>query len=538
MENLLCDDLGRIITLTSNEDSQQRIRGLECLKANIQIVNDIASFISSSLGPNGLDKMLQSPDGQITITNDGATILKEMEMTESPISKLILQLSEAQDEEIGDGTTSVVILASGLLKNSLDLIEKGMHPVKISEGFEKGLELVLDHFKCISEDISNNPKMIRNYLLNAARTSLNSKIVNNCLDHFANICVDAVLSVYEEERNDLNFELIKIDSKIGSDLSKTEIINGVLIHKEMSHQQMPKEVKNAKIAILTCPFEPPKIKTKHNLNISNVEDYKKLENYEINKFTEMINFVKNAGANLVICQWGFDDEANGLLMQNNLPAIRWVGGSEIEQIAVHTNANIISRFEDLTENDLGNADVNEISLGTESEKMIIIKNQKDKKTVTIFIRGGTKMVIEEAKRAVRDALCAVRNLIASKQIIYGGGSCDLSASLFLHKLSSDGEDKECFKAFSKALEEIPLCLARNSGYSPVECISQIKMKHLMEKNNFIGVDLKNEKGGNMKENNVFDSLNSKIKQISMAVSLVNMILKIDDVLIGQAMEDN
>ncbi|KAM0685810.1 T-complex protein 1 subunit epsilon, partial [Conglomerata obtusa] len=498
MENLLCDDLGRLITLTPGTDTTQRIRGNDCLTANTKVITDIAAFLSTSLGPNGTDKILESPDTQITITNDGATILREMHMTESPIAQLLLQLSEAQDDEIGDGTTSVVILASALLKNANELIEKGIHPVRIAEGYDKSCELCISHLEKIAECVDDT--VLRECLLNAAKTSLGSKIVSKCLDHFANICVDAILSVYDKDRNDIDFEQIRVDSRIGDDLSSTELIRGVLVHKEMSHYQMSKEVLDARIAILTCPFEPPKIKTKHNLNISTVEDYKNLESYEKKKFLEMIQFLKDAGANLIVCQWGFDDEANGLLMENDLPAIRWVGGSEIEQIAVHTGANIISRFEDLRSEDLGKAYVKEISLSTESEKIIILKNHNDRKTVTIFVRGGSMMVIEEGKRAIRDALCAVRNVLSEKKILYGGGSCDISSSIYLNLLKSTGEEKECTKSFSKALEEIPYCLARNSGHSPIDCISEIKMKQITEKNNFYGVDPLNEKGSNMKEN--------------------------------------
>ncbi|KAM0677322.1 T-complex protein 1 subunit epsilon [Binucleata daphniae] len=532
MENLLCDDLGRLITLTKDDKNMQRLRGVECLKANIQVINEIADFVSTSLGPNGMDKILRSPDGMVTITNDGATILKEMEMTESPIAQFILELSEAQDEEIGDGTTSVVILASAMLKNTLELIEKGIHPVKIAEGYVKSCDAVVKHLEAISEEIEE--ENIKKYLFDAAKTSLNSKIVNKCVDHFSNICVEAVCSVFDKDRNDIDFELIKIDSKIGSDLNKTEMINGVIIHKEMSHHQMKKEIQDGKIAILTCPFEPPKIKTKHNLNIKSVEDYKNLEQYEKSKFIEMINFVKNVGTDLVICQWGFDDEANGLLMENDLPAIRWVGGGEIEQIAVHTNTNIISRFEDLTEKDLGTADVKEISLGTENEKIIVLKNNQDKKTVTIFVRGGTKIVIEEAKRAIRDALCAVRNMLVEKRIVYGGGASDLSSSIYLQELANNikGEERECYAAFSKALEEIPFCLAKNNGLNPINALCGTKLRQINDKNHFIGIDTDSENGADMKEKHVFDSLKCKTKQITMATQLVNMILKIDDIIIG------
>ncbi|KAF7684494.1 T-complex protein 1 subunit epsilon [Astathelohania contejeani] len=529
MENLLFDELGRTMAVTSDESSKHRIRGKECIKANIEIVRSIASLLSTSLGPNGMDKVLQSPDDDITVTNDGATILQCMEMTENPVSKLIVDLSKAQDDEIGDGTTSVVVLAGALLTEASKLLERGMHPIRIAAGFEKAFRLAKSHLSSISEDISGT-----DILRQAARTSLGSKIVAKALDHFSSLCTEAVLAVADQERGDVDFELIKIESKIGRDISDTKLIHGVVLSKEFSHPQMQRSIEDAHIAVLACPFEPPKLKTKHDLKISNVEEYEKLDGYEKEKFEEMITCVKQSGANLVICQWGFDDEANSMLMEHSLPAIRWVGGAELEQVAVHTGAQIISRFIDLKKEDLGHASVHEEPLGTEDDHIIVVENGVGK-TVTILVRGGNNMAIEEAKRSIHDALCAVRNLIKNKRIVYGGGSNEISCSIFLEKQAGmlKGEERECVLGFGKALEEIPLCLAKNSGYSGVGYISEIRRKQIEENNHFIGVDCFENGKTNMKECGVFDTLNGKIHQLAMATQLVTMILKIDDVIIGE-----
>ncbi|EJW05207.1 T-complex protein 1, epsilon subunit [Edhazardia aedis USNM 41457] len=527
MTKIIQDELGRIITLSSGNE-EERMKGIECYKTNALIVQNIANFLNTSFGPFGSDKIMQDLDGNVTITNDGATILKNMDL-DSPIAKLILDLSESMDDEIGDGTTSVVIIASALLKNTVELLYKKIHPVIISEAYDKALKLLIEHLNNISE----KNKKTNEVLINAAKTSLNSKIVNKSLDLFADICTKAVKQVFDERRKDVDLERIRIEARIGNDISQTKLLNGVILNKEFSHSQMVKSIENAKIAILTCPFEPPKIKTKHSLNISTVEDYKNLAKYEKSKFIEMIARLKEVGANIVVCQWGFDDEANSLLMEHNLPAIRWVGGAEIEQIAVHTGGSIISRFEDLSEQDLGSANVSEITIGTEDEKIINIENKNSSHMVTIYVRGATDMVIEESKRSIRDALCSVRNILINDKIIYGGGSSEISSSLFLRERAKilPAEESECFNIVAQSLEEIPFCLARNIGVDAIEYLGALRTRQANENSHTIGVCINSKHGVCMKNYNIFDAFHSKVKQYSMAIQLVNTILKIDDMIV-------
>ncbi|CAD25459.1 T COMPLEX PROTEIN 1 EPSILON SUBUNIT [Encephalitozoon cuniculi GB-M1] len=526
MSDLLTDELGQAFQIT-DEDKGCRIKGQQCILANIGVVRSIATFLSTSLGPTGMDKILQSKDEDIVVTNDGATILKEMEMTENPISRLIVQLSESQDEEIGDGTTSVVVLASALLDQAQALLGQGVHPIKISEGFEVGLGHAVEHLSEISEEISD----LKETMMKAAKTSLGSKIVYKSLERFAEICTDAVLMVADMERKDLDFELINIESKVGRDLSSTALIKGIVINKEFSHPQMKKEVKDGRIALLSCPFEPPKLKTKHSLVISNPKEYKELEEYEKKKFAEMIESIKRSGSNIVMCQWGFDDEANSLLMENGLPAVRWVGGHELELLAVHTGGSIVARFEDLEESDLGKARVREESLGTENDKIIVVENEGCSKAVTILVRGANDLVIEEAKRSIRDALCAVRNILTNSRIVYGGGSSEMSCSLALERIATgySGEEREAILGFGRALEEIPLCLARNSGHDPIGYSSDLRKLQMESKNFHLGVDCLGDGEQDMKKLGVFDALSSKIRQFQMATQLVTMVLKIDNV---------
>merc|ERR1712012_795832 len=249
----------------------------------------------------------------------------------------------------------------------------------------------------------------------------------------------------------------------------------------MSHPQMPKNIKDAKLAILTCPFEPPKPKTKHKLDVTSVEDYKNLQAYEKEKFQDMIKQVKDSGSNLVICQWGFDDEANHLLLQNELPAVRWVGGPEIELIAIATGGRIVPRFQELSSDKLGTAGlVRELSFGTTKDKMLVIEECANSKAVTIFLRGGTKMIIEEAKRSMHDALCVVRNLVRDNRVVYGGGAAEISCAIAVSKEADNIKTIEqyAFRAFADALEQIPLALAENCGLAPIQTLSEIKAKQV------------------------------------------------------------
>lgn len=308
------------------------------------------------------------------------------------VAKLLVELSKSQDDEIGDGTTGVVVLAGALLEQAADLIDKGIHPIRIADGYDQACEVAVAQLEKICDTIEFSKDDTRN-LLKVAKTSLGSKIVSKAHDQFSKIAVDAVLSVADLERKDVDFELIKVDGKVGGSLEDSLLVKGVIVDKDFSHPQMPSEVRDAKLAILTCAFEPPKPKTKHKLDITSVEEFKKLQTYEQGKFAEMIEQIKATGANVVICQWGFDDEANHLLLTNKLPAVRWVGGPEIELIAIATNGRIVPRFEDLSAAKLGTAGVvREMSFGTTREKMLVIEECANTRAVTIFVRGSNKMV--------------------------------------------------------------------------------------------------------------------------------------------------
>jgi len=532
------DENGRPFIIVRDQGKKKRQHGVEAVKSHILAAKTVANIVKSSLGPRGLDKILISPDGDITVTNDGATILSQMEI-ENHVAKLLVELSKSQDDEIGDGTTGVVVLAGALLEAASDLIDKGIHPIRIADGFDQACEVAVEKLDLIADTVDFTRENTEN-LLRCAKTSLGSKIVSKAHDNFTQIAVDAVLSVADLDRKDVDFELIKVDGKVGGSLEDSLLVKGVIIDKDMSHPQMPRVVKDAKLAILTCAFEPPKPKTKHKLDITTVEEFKKLQAYEQNKFEEMIQQIKDTGANLVICQWGFDDEANHLLLANKLPAVRWVGGPEIELIAIATNGRIVPRFEDLSKEKLGTAGiVRELSFGTTRDRMLVIEECANTRAVTAFVRGSNKMIVDEAKRALHDALCVVRNLVKDNRVVYGGGAAEIACSLAVSEEAdkTPGIEQYAMRAFATALDNIPMALAENSGLSPIETLAAIKSRQVRENNSRLGVDCMQTGSNDMREHFVIDPLIGKRQQLLLATQLCRMVLKVNNVIISGSGED-
>lgn len=420
MFRVISDEYGRPFIVLKDQQQKNRVKGVEATKSNILAARSISNLLRTSLGPKGMDKLLVSPDGDVTITNDGATIMTQMEIHHQ-VAKLMVELSSSQDDEIGDGTTGVVVLAGALLEQAEVLLNKGIHPVRIARGFEAAASVAIKHLETISDRVEFSKDNLTS-LLNTAKTTLSSKILQPHKEEMAQIAVEAVLNVADLDRHDVNFEMIRMEGKTGGSLKDTRLVNGLVLDKEFSHPQMPTEIKDAKLCILTCPLEPPKPKTKHKLQISSVEAYEELYNQEQAYFRDMIQKIKDSGANLVICQWGFDDEANHLLLQQDLPAVRWVGGVEIEHIAIATGGRIVARVEELSADKLGTAGtVKQLSLGTNSsrqqERILVLEDCQNQKAVTVLVRGGNKMIVDEAKRSLHDAMCVVRNLVIDNRVV-------------------------------------------------------------------------------------------------------------------------
>eukprot|EP00238_Polyblepharides_amylifera_P007667 CAMPEP_0196595308 /NCGR_PEP_ID=MMETSP1081-20130531/80740_1 /TAXON_ID=36882 /ORGANISM="Pyramimonas amylifera, Strain CCMP720" /LENGTH=536 /DNA_ID=CAMNT_0041919837 /DNA_START=34 /DNA_END=1644 /DNA_ORIENTATION=+ len=533
--SLAFDDYGRPYIIVKEQDTKSRVKGLQAQKQNISAARAVANILRTSLGPKGMDKMLQSGDGDVCVTNDGATILEQMEV-ENQIGKLLVELSRSQDHEIGDGTTGVVVMAGSMLEQAEGLLDRGVHPLRIAEGYEMASKVAVAKLESIAQtfDYANN-----NYeqLVKTCMTTLSSKIIGRCKKEMAEICVKAVLAVADLDRKDVNMDLIKIESKVGGKLEDTQLINGILLDKEISHPQMAKTIEDARIAILTCPFEPPKPKTKHKVDIDTAEKYADLQQLEQDYFKSMVKQCKDSGANLIICQWGFDDEANHMLMHEQLPAVRWVGGVELELIAIATGGRIVPRFQELTPAKLGKAGkVREVGFGTTKDRMLYIENCHNSRAVTIFVRGGNKMMIDETKRSLHDAICVARNLIRNNKVVYGGGSAEIACSLAVEAAADTipGVEQYAFRAFADALEAIPIALAENSGLPPIDSLTAVKARQLAENNPYLGIDCLDIGTNDMTKQGVFETLIGKCQQITLATQVVKMILKIDDVIAPNA----
>uniref|UniRef100_A0A8B9JIG4 T-complex protein 1 subunit epsilon n=1 Tax=Astyanax mexicanus TaxID=7994 RepID=A0A8B9JIG4_ASTMX len=477
---LAFDEYGRPFIIIKDQDKKFRLTGLDALKSHIMAAKAVANTLKTSLGPNGLDKMMVDKDGEVTVTNDGATILSMMDV-DHQIAKLMVELSKSQDDEIGDGTTGVVVLAGALLEQAEQLLDRGIHPIRIADGYDQAARIAIEHLDKIGDSFPVDPSNTEP-LIQTAMTTLGSKVINRCHRQMAEIAVNAILTVADMERKDVDFELIKMEGKVGGKLEDTQLIKGVIVDKEFSHPQMPK--------------------------------------------------VKENGANLAICQWGFDDEANHLLLQNELPAVRWVGGPEIELIAIATGGRIVPRFCELTPEKLGAAGlVREICFGTTKDRMLIIEECKNSRAVTIFIRGGNKMIIEEAKRALHDALCVIRNLVRDNRIVYGGGASEISCALAVNEAADKCPSLEQYamRAFADALEVIPMALAENSGLNPIQTMTEVRARQVKESNSALGIDCLRLSTNDMKQQHVIETLIGKKQQISLATQVVKMILKIDDI---------
>lgn len=526
--NLIFDEFGRPLLIVKRKKKSQP-KNSKATKSNIAAANALISILRSSFGPRGMDKLIQDGDGNVTITNDGATILDKVEI-HNQIGKIIVQLSKSQDDEIGDGTTGVTLLAAALLETAEPLIDMGIHPSQISEGYDNGCTIAVEHLKKIATSFDFSDTQVEP-LVKICMTSLSPKIVKKCKRPLGEICVRALLAVADVQRHYVNLELIKIECKAGGKLEDVTLVNGIVLDKAMSHSQMKKKIEDPKIAVLTCAFEPPRPKTKHQVQIKSASEFEALYEIEQNYFVHMIEKIKKLDVNMVFCQWGFDDEANHLLMHDHISAIRWVGGVEIELIAIATGAKITPRFQELSLDKIGCAKmIRELGFGTSQEKVTFIEGCPRSRSVTIFVRGGCTVIVDEIKRSIHDALCAAKNLLCSNIIVYGGGGAELSISLQMG-LNADhitGVKQFTLRAYAHALEQIPAALAENSGLNSVELITVLKARQLGEKNPYLGIDCTGGTNYDMRKNNVFEALAGKKQQLSSATQACRMILKIHD----------
>ncbi|MEM1655620.1 MAG: thermosome subunit beta [Nitrososphaerota archaeon] len=516
-------------------EGTQRTRGRDAQLNNIMVAKVIAEAMRSSLGPRGMDKMLVDSFGDVTITSDGATILKEMEV-EHPVAKMLVEVAKAQDAEVGDGTTTVVVLAGELLAKAEELIEKEVHPSIIIDGYKKAAVKALEVYDQIAVPVSVEDKET---LKKIAKTSMSAKVVSEDADYLAEIVVDAILRVAEQVNGKWTVDLdnIKLEKKEGQSIRDTSIIDGVVLDKEVVHPGMPKIVHDAKIALLDAPLEIEKTEFDAKLHIETPEQMKAFMEQEEQMLKEMVDKIAAAGANVVICQKGIDDVAQHFLARKGILAVRRVKRSDIEKVARATGARIITRIEEISEKDLGRAKlVEERRVG--EDKMVFIEGCENPKAITILIRGGTKRLVDEAERSIKDALNVVKDVLVEPKIVAGGGAPEIEISLALRDYAKTlpGKEQLAVEKFAEAVEIVPAQLAENAGLDPIEALVNLRAKH-KEGQRWAGINVFEGKIDDMYKLNVLEPVLVKKQAIKSAVEAAAMILRIDDIIAASRLEE-
>ncbi|HDD64228.1 MAG: thermosome subunit [Thermoprotei archaeon] len=511
------------------KEGTTRTVGRDARRTNILAARIIAETLASSLGPRGMDKLLVDSFGSATITGDGATILKEMDV-QHPAAKMLVEVAKAQDDEVGDGTTSVVVLAGEFLKNAEELLDSDIHPTIITEGYERALEYLLKEIDKIAVKV--DPLDV-NVLKEVAKTALSSKVVAQYKDFLADLAVKAVLQVVEKTddgKYKVDLDNIKIEKKKGESIEETMLINGIVLDKEVVHPGMPKRVENAKIALINAPLEIEKPEWTAKINITNPEQLRAFLDQEAALLKKMVDKIAEVGANVVITQKGIDDLAQHFLAKRGILAVRRVKKSDMEKLAKATGARIVTSIEDLTPEDLGYAGLVE-ERKVADDKMVFVEECKNPKAVTILVRGGAEHIVDETERALHDALCVIRNVVQEPKIVAGGGAIEIELARRLKEFAKSLGSKEqlAVEAYAEALEKIPTILAQNAGIEPVDAIVELRNRH--EKGEvWSGVDVINGKISDMMKLNIIEPAIVKKQTIKSATEAAIMILRIDDII--------
>ncbi len=506
-------------------------KGKEAQKNNISAAKIIAEIVHTSLGPRGMDKMLVDSLGDVTITNDGATILKEIDV-QHPAAKMLVEISKTTDNEVGDGTTSAVVLAGALLENAESLLEQDVHPTIIVDGYRKAGKKAKQFLESIADTINANDKSILNKV---AKTSMQTKLVRKDSDLLADIIVKSVLAVAEKEgeKYDVDIDDIKVEKKAGGSIKDSTIIQGIVLDKEIVHGGMPRKVSDAKIALINTALEISKTETDAKINISNPQQLKTFLDEENRMLKNMVDKVIGSGANIVLCQKGIDDMAQHYLAKSGIIAVRRIKESDLTKLAKATGARIVTNLDDLFEKDLGSAELVE-ERKIEEDKWVFIEGCRHPKSVTLLLRGGSQRVVDEVERSVHDAIMVVKDVIVNPTIVAGGGAPETFAATKLRNWSKSLEGREQLAAekFADALESIPLTLAENAGMDPIDTLTSLRSKQLKGEK-WTGIDVMKGKIANMKSSDIIEPLAVKLQVVSASSEAACMILRIDDVIATQ-----
>ena len=510
------------------KESALQQKGRDAQKNNIAAAKLVADLVKTSLGPRGLDKMLVDSLGDVTITNDGATILKEID-AQHPAAKMMVEVSKTIDTEVGDGTTSSVVFAGALLEKAEKLLEKDVHSTVIVDGYqaasEKSLELLADFAKSVKPDDQES-------LIKIAKTSMQSKLISEDSEPMSKLVVGAILKIAEKNGDAYSVDLdnLKVEKKSGASIQDTALIKGIVLDKEIVHSGMPTKIQNAKIALVNAALEVEKTEMSAEIRISDPTQMQMFLEEENRMLKEMVTKLHNAGTNVLICQKGIDDISQHYLAKHGILAVRRVKESDMTKLAKATGGRITTNLDDITEKDLGHADLVQ-QKKIETDKWVFIEGCKNPHSVTILIRGGSQRVVDEVDRSIHDSLMVVKDVIETPSIVTGGGSAEayLAGQLNEYADSFDGREQLAVKQYAEALESIPLTIAENAGMDPIDTIISLRAKQNSGKKG-AGINARESKIGDMNSLNILEPLVVKEQIIKSATETACMILRIDDVI--------
>jgi len=511
------------------KEGTQRSTGKDAQRNNILAAKVVAETVKTTLGPRGMDKMLVSTIGDVVITNDGATIMKELDV-QHPAAKMLVEVAKTQDNEVGDGTTTAVVLTGQLLEQAEKLLDKDVHPTVIVGGYKKAAEKAKEILGGLSESIDPNDATT---LRTIAMTAMGTKSVSGAKDYLAKIAVDAALQVKEarDGKTKVDVDLVKVLKKHGKSIEETELVKGIVIDKEIAHPQMPKRTQGAKIALLNAKLEIEKTEFDAKININSPDQMKLFLDEEERMLKEMVDKVSESGTNFVFCEKSIDDIALHFLAKRGISAVKNVSSGDMEKLAKATGAKIVASVKELSSSSLGEAKVIEESkIG--DDKLTYVRDAKNPMAVTIVLRGGTEHVVDEAERSLHDALCVVRDAIEDAKILAGGGASEAETSKQLREYATNvgGREQLAIEAFADAMESIPLALAENAGLDPIDIMVELRAKHEDPNNRWYGVDVFSGHVKDMKSLNILEPLRVKTQVVKSATEAASIILRIDDVI--------
>ena len=514
------------------KEGTSQTKGKDALKNNIEAAKLVAAILKPVLGPRGMDKILVDALGDVTITNDGATILKEMDV-QHPAGKIMVEIAKTVDDEVGDGTTSSVIIAGAMLEKAGDLIKKGIHPTIIVDGYRKAMRMSIEILNKMAEDVNVDDHSI---LRDIAKTSMESKIISVDSDVLADLAVKAVLAVAEKADSAngnhymvVDLDNVKVQKKPGGAMRESSLVDGIIVDKEIAHPEMPTRVENARILLLNSSLEIEKTEFEAKISIDRPEQMKMFLDEETKMIKTMIDKIAAVNANIVLCQKGIDDIGLYYLTKANISAVKRVKESDLNALAKATGARVVTNLDDLSQADLGYAQLVE-ERKVELDRWVFVEKCRNPKAVSVLIRGGSQRIIDEAERSIHDALMVVKDVVQKPAIVAGGGSPEAYVSQKLREWAPSVSGREHFAilAFADAIESIPITLTENAGMDVINTLTEIRSKQ--SSNLWIGVDVKEMKVGDMRKKNIIEPLAVKEQILKSATEAAAMLLRIDDVL--------